>query len=527
MSEQTDQRWVGPVAVRGRLDERLSRWLWLVKWLLLIPHYIVLFFLWVAFALVTIAAFFAILVTGRYPHSLFAFNLGVLRWSWRVSYYGYSALGTDRYPPFSLGAEPDYPATLDISEPGQLSRGLVLVKWWLLAIPQYLVLGVIVGGSGTATTTMTRNGVTWTTVTTAGTGLLPLLVFFAGVALLFTARYLTGLFAFVMGLNRWVMRVVAYAALMTDTYPPFRLDQGGDEPVPAPSGPLPGSSGGAALTPPVAPPAVPSGAPSSSGSGGGSAGPIVALVAGVLAVLVGLGLAAVGGGAQWLASRRDAAGFVATAERTLTTPTAAITAEDVNIDIGSGADAWVPSDRFGTVRVRAESTIGGPVFVGIAPQSAIDTWLSGIAHYEVQGVGPTVTYIRHDGALTAAPAPTAQSFWAASVTGSGRQELTWRISSGRWGVVIAQPDGAPGVSAQVDVGASIPDLTGLGVGLLVAGGVLFLGGAALIVLGATGLGRRSGTPPPPAPPMVPVQGPPAPRSGEEQPEQTDRPVGSG
>src|SRR5690606_3017179 len=87
----------------------------------------------------------AILVTGRYPRPLFDFNLGVLRWTWRVGFYSFAAFGTDHYPPFTLGPAPDYPATLDLAYPARLSRGLVLVKWWLLAIPHYLVVSLITG----------------------------------------------------------------------------------------------------------------------------------------------------------------------------------------------------------------------------------------------------------------------------------------------------------------------------------------------------------------------------------------------
>jgi hypothetical protein len=220
--ETMDQSY--PVQVRARLDEPLSRWLWIVKWLLAIPHFIVLFFLWIAFAVVTVIAFFAILFTGRYPRSLFGFNLGVLRWSWRVGYYTYSALGTDRYPPFSLDEKPDYPATLDVAYPERLSRGLVLVKWWLLAIPQYAIVAVFAGGA--AYTATGSSGHTWQADTLSG-GLIGLLVLFAAITLLFAGRYPRGLYDFIVGMNRWVLRVVAYAALMTDAYPPFRLDQGG------------------------------------------------------------------------------------------------------------------------------------------------------------------------------------------------------------------------------------------------------------------------------------------------------------
>lgn len=216
---------VYPVALQGDLDPRLSRWLWLVKWVLAIPHYLVLVVLWIAFVVLTVVAFFAIVLTGRYPRGIFEFNVGVLRWTWRVAFYSYAALGTDRYPPFSLGPEPDYPATLEIAYPERLSRGLALVKWWLLAIPHYLVVGAIAGGAGYAAweTGDTRIG--------AGMNLVTALVVIAGFALLFTARYPRGIFDFLLGLNRWIVRVAAYAALMTDRYPPFRLDAGAREVV--------------------------------------------------------------------------------------------------------------------------------------------------------------------------------------------------------------------------------------------------------------------------------------------------------
>ncbi|KUO17720.1 DUF4389 domain-containing protein [Streptomyces dysideae] len=206
---------VHPARLSATLDPPLSRWLWLVKWLLALPHYVILVFLWVAFVVVGVIGFFAILFTGRYPRALFDFNTGVLRWSWRVTYYAYGALGTDRYPPFTLAEVPDYPAHLDVAYPQQLSRGLVLVKWWLLAIPHYLVLGVFGGGYR----------VLWITG-----GLIGLLTLFAGVALTCTGRYPRGIFDLLIGLHRWALRVAAYAALLTDVYPPFRLDQGGDEP---------------------------------------------------------------------------------------------------------------------------------------------------------------------------------------------------------------------------------------------------------------------------------------------------------
>lgn len=206
-----------PVRLEAEIDAPLSQWLWLVKWFLAIPHFIVLAFLWVAFVLLTVIAGVVILFTGHYPRGIFDFNVGVMRWTWRVLYYAASGgLGTDRYPPFTTDPVADYPADLDVAYPEHLSQGLVVVKWWLLAIPHYLVLGFI-------------TGYVWWDRGAWGGGLVGILVLIAAVVLLFTGRYPRPLFDFIIGLNRWVFRVMAYASLMTDRYPPFRLDQGGRE----------------------------------------------------------------------------------------------------------------------------------------------------------------------------------------------------------------------------------------------------------------------------------------------------------
>jgi hypothetical protein len=212
-----------PVRLTGELDPQLSRWLWLVKWLLAIPHCIVLAFLWVAFVVSTVIAGFAILFTGRYPRPLFDFNVGVLRWSWRVGFYAYSALGTDRYPPFTL-ARTDYPADFDVSYPEHLSHGLVLVKSWLLAVPHLLIVALFTGNLPYWWTA--RDDWSSGYQSTAGVSLLGLLVCIAGFFLLFTHKYPPALFDLTLGLNRWVYRVAAYVALMRDEYPPFRLEQG-------------------------------------------------------------------------------------------------------------------------------------------------------------------------------------------------------------------------------------------------------------------------------------------------------------
>jgi hypothetical protein len=473
-----------PVRLEGRLDPQLSRWLWLVKWLLAIPHYIVLFFLWVAFVVLTIVAFFAILFTGRYPRGIFDFNLGVLRWTWRVSYYSYGALGTDRYPPFTLDEAPDYPATLDVAYPERLSRGLVLVKWWLLAIPQYILLGIFLGGAGSAAGRAEDwGGWHWW----YNGGLIWALVLFAGVALLFMARYPRGLFDFVLGLDRWVARVVAYAGLMTDAYPPFRLDQGGDDPA---------GTAAAVVEAPTAPEATaapaepPSAAQTTSAEPAprsrGRAGRVVLIVVGVITALLSLALLA-GGTALVVVdqTQRDDDGFLMSPSEDFSTAAYAIVSDSADVDFGGSESA--ARAILGDVRIRSDSD--RDVFVGIARDSDVDEYLSGVERSVVTDIGEDPEYSdRPGGAPTAVPGD--QDFWVASTSGSGEQTLEWEAEDGSWSAVVMNSDGSRGVASELSIGAELDAALWVGIVLLVVGALL----AALAALAITAGARRRATP---------------------------------
>lgn len=172
--------------------DRLSRLLIFVKWLVIIPHAIVLSILGIGLYLTTIIAWFAILFTGRYPRGLFDFAVTTLRWNARVN--AYALLQRDDYPPFGDGP---YPVRFELDYPERLSRLLIFVKW-LLLIPHLVVFYFV------AIALSVVNLIAW-------------------VAILFTGRYPRGLFDFTTGGMRWAYRIATYALLLTDAYPPFTM----------------------------------------------------------------------------------------------------------------------------------------------------------------------------------------------------------------------------------------------------------------------------------------------------------------
>jgi hypothetical protein len=472
-----------PVHVDAVDRPAVSRWLWLVKWLLAIPHFIVLAFLWVAFAVLSLVALVAILFTGRYPRAIFDFNVGVLRWSWRVGYYSYGALATDQYPPFTLAEVPDYPAHLEVDYPEHLSRGLVLVKWWLLAIPHYIVLSLFLGTGVWVAWQGDDSQLVW------GSGLVGILVLVAAVVLAFTGSYPRPVYDLLLGLHRWALRVAAYVGLMTDQYPPFRLDQGPHEPeagllMTQATSPPPHGSAPATSQPPPVQGAAPPGPPHATGW---TAGRVIAVVVGCVLILMSFGLLA-GGTAVLVAdqvSRDD--GFVTTDVETLSTEGYAYVIGDVLV-VAPGPDSDVLDDVLGDVRVRVTPVDATtPVFVGIARDRDVDAYLAGVAR-----TVPTEESFRGRDVPGAAPTtvPEDAGIWVESSVGTGEQELVVTPRAGRWSLVVMNPDASRGVTVTGDVGVTLAWLTGAGIVLLLVGAAVLIGGVALVTVGV----RRASRP---------------------------------
>ena len=185
-----------PVEFDVEYPERLSRWKIFVKWLLAIPHWIIVSLLIAVAGVLEFIAFFAVLFTKRWPRGLFDFTVQIYRWAANVYAYG-GLLLRDEYPPFS-GDAGQYPVTFEVEYREDLSRWLIFVKW-LLVIPNLIVLLFVSLAAYVA-------------------------VVIAFFAILFTGRYPRGLFDFVVGTVRWYFRTQAYAFwFMTDRYPPFSL----------------------------------------------------------------------------------------------------------------------------------------------------------------------------------------------------------------------------------------------------------------------------------------------------------------
>jgi hypothetical protein len=203
----------------------------------------------------------------------------------------------------------------------------------------------------------------------------------------------------------------------------------------------------------------------------------LALVTGGVAALVADGVA------------RNDDGYVMSRTETFTSAGSAVLFSDLELDT-TGA-SWVPDRVIGDVRITVSpGSAGDAVFFGIGPSRDVDAYLSG-ASYSVER-GPGIDQREVVGPVDPG-APTAESFWVASATGGGSQQLTWEPRDGSWSAVLMNADGSSAVTAEVAIGATFPWLTQLGLGLLLGGVLLAVASAAIIVLAIRQVGSERRT----------------------------------
>jgi hypothetical protein len=221
-----------------------------------------------------------------------------------------------------------------------------------------------------------------------------------------------------------------------------------------------------------------------------SGGRIALLVVGSVIAL--LGLAALAGGAALLIAnqtQRDSTGFFSTSSESFRTDSHAIVSESV--EVGTDGPDWLFEEgRLATIRVRgANADQGRELFIGVARTADVRSYLAGtryatLADFEID---PFRATYRASSGSSAPSEPGPQDFWTAAAEGPGTQSLEWDVANGDWSFVVMNADASPGVNADLSVGAKVPFIFWLGVGLAVGGVFLLAGASALIYLG----GRRS------------------------------------
>lgn len=179
---------------------RHKRWLLFFRAFLVIPHVLVLWFLLIALNLATTVAWWAILITGRYPEGMWSFSMSILQWVARVRAYSIGL--RDEYPPFGDGA---YPMTFRLAHPGRQARWLLFLRTWLI-LPHFFCLAFVGFIAG-------------------------IVQIVAWLSVLILGRMPRGMFSFLVGAERWLFRALMYAYMLTDTYPPFSLGHSPEEPV--------------------------------------------------------------------------------------------------------------------------------------------------------------------------------------------------------------------------------------------------------------------------------------------------------
>jgi hypothetical protein len=298
-----------------------------------------------------------------------------------------------------------------------------------------------------------------------------------------------------------VLRVAAYASLMTDTYPPFRLDMGGDDPAGHPamltvSPPAPPSAAERSSAPPpgVVPPESaptraplpPQPAPSPPGTGpapggGWGAGRVILVVLGSLVLMGALGLGVAGATVGVAgAALRDNGGYVMTGDVHLATSTHAVATGNLALRLDQ-----VPDSVLGDAKVRITPRGTAPVFVGIAPTAQVQQYLAGVSHanlVDLSGIGAHPVYRVFPGGAPPT-APGNAGIWAAQASGTGQQALTFSPRTGDWTLVVMNADGSSRVDVDAAAGAQVPALGWLVGGLLFGAVMAALLGLLLLFLG--------------------------------------------